>query len=244
MTSFETPILFEDDYLVVVNKPAGLLVHKSAIDKHETEFLLQQLRDRLGCHLFPVHRLDKPTSGVIAFAKDPETASGLQAVLAHHSSKKCYLLLCRGFVAEEGVIDHPLKPIADFKRARKKIQDKPAQDAVTHFQCLAQAEIDVAIDKYPKSRFSLVAAQLETGRKHQIRRHFKHLSHPIIGCPKYGKSRYNQYFAEQVSAAGLMLHAWQLEFSHPISQGRVQLVAPVPQRLQTALTHLKITLPT
>lgn len=236
----QASILFEDEYLVVANKPAGLLVHKSTIDKYETEFLLQQLRDLVDCFLYPVHRLDKPTSGVIAFAKTPEVASQLQIEFSAPESHKRYWLICRGFVAANGIIDHPLKPIADFKRERKKPKVKPAQEAQTHFRCLAQAEINAAIDKYPQSRFSLVEADILTGRKHQIRRHFKHISHPIIGCPKYGKSRYNQYFSDVLGAPGLMLHAKELEVRHPVTGHVFKVAAPIPERFVKALDYLGI----
>lgn len=233
-------ILFEDEYLVVANKPAGLLVHKSNIDKFETNFLLQQLRDQLNCYLYPVHRLDKATSGAIAFAKSPEVASQLQTALGSLDAQKHYLLICRGFLPEAGMVNHPLKPIADFKRERKKPKDRPAQEAVTRYRCLGHAEINVAIDKYPQSRFSLVQATLETGRKHQLRRHFKHLSHPIIGCPKYGKSLYNRYFSEQLGASGLMLHAWQLQIKHPVTQQPLAVTAPLPEHLTRALNCLSL----
>lgn len=236
----QASILFEDEHLVVANKPAGLLVHKSTIDKYETEFLLQQLRDQLGCFLYPVHRLDKPTSGVIAFAKTPEVASQLQADLSAPESHKRYWLICRGFVAPNGIIDHPLKPIADFKRERKKPKVKPAQEAQTRFRCLANAEINVEIDKYPQSRFSFVEAEILTGRKHQIRRHFKHISHPIIGCPKYGKSRYNQYFSDVLGAPGLMLHAKELEVCHPVTRQTLKVAAPMPERFTKALDCLGV----
>ena len=220
-TPFEPPalnILYEDDSLVAVCKPEGLLVHKSNIDKHETVFLLQQLRDQIGCYIYPVHRLDKPTSGVIIFAKSPEVAAAIKLQMENNCAIKEYLLLCRGYCPESGRIDHPLKPIVDFKNKRGKAQaQKPAQEAVTDFERLATIEITAAIDKYPTSRFSLVKARLQTGRKHQIRRHFKHLSHPIIGCPKYGKSKYNHYFAQHFGAGRLLLHAYRLVLEHPVT---------------------------
>ena len=167
---------------------------------------------------------------------------------------KEYLLICRGYCPAQGIIDHALKPINDFKNKRskhnvKKVKaapfnstlnsfdvniaqqnalshkQKPAQNAVKHFKQLATIEIDAAIDRYPNSRFSLVNAQLQTGRKHQIRRHFKHISHPIIGCPKYGKSKYNHYFAEHLAAPRLLLHAYCLSFIHPVTQQTIVIKA-------------------
>lgn len=222
-------ILFEDDDYVAVDKPAGLLVHKSNIDKHETQFLLQQLRDQIGCYIYPVHRLDKPTSGVIIFGKNPEAVAALKIQMESNEAIKEYLLVCRGYCPEQGVIDHALKPINDFKNKRdkacKKTEEKPAQEAVTHFKRLAVVEVDAQIDRYPKSRFSLVRAHLHTGRKHQIRRHFKHLSHPLIGCPKYGKSVYNHYFAQYFSAPRLLLHAYRLSFRHLATGAHISITA-------------------
>ena len=220
-------ILYNDDQLVAVDKPAGLLVHKSNIDKHETRFLLQQLRDQLGCFVYPIHRLDKPTSGVIVFAKQPEIAALIQAQMEVNTATKHYLLVCRGYLKGEGLIDHALKPINDFKHKNKQALDKPAQEAKTAYQSLATYELDACIDRYPKSRFSLIKASLLTGRKHQIRRHFKHLSHPIIGCPRYGKSNYNHYFANVLGAPRLLLHAWQLTLEHPISKASLSITAPL-----------------
>lgn len=241
-------ILFEDADYIAVDKPAGLLVHKSNIDKHETQFLLQQLRDQIGCFIYPVHRLDKPTSGVIIFGKNPEAVAALKAQMESCKAKKEYLLICRGYCPLEGIIDHALKPINDFKNKRSKLgvkkmnsesshsaetcqsnatsnKQKPAQSAITHFKRLATVEIETQIDRYPQSRFSLVNAQLQTGRKHQIRRHFKHLSYPIIGCPKYGKSNYNHYFAKHFSASRLLLHAYRLSFFHPVTLQKIVITA-------------------
>ena len=235
MSADEKPtlkILYQDEYFVAVDKPAGLLVHRSAIDKHETLFLLQLLRDQIGCHIFPVHRLDKPTSGAIIFAKSPSAAALLQEELNAERTignvKKEYLLVCRGFCAEQGVVDHPLKPIHDFKKKNNAVvTEKPVQTAVTEYQRLHTIELASAIDKYPTSRYSLVKANLITGRKHQLRRHFKHLSHPIIGCPKYGKSTHNQYFASTLGVSRLLLHAYRLCFFHPMLSKSVEIHAPL-----------------
>lgn len=225
-------ILYQDDYIVAVDKPAGLLVHRSAIDKHETRFLLQLLRDQIGCHIFPVQRLDKPTSGVIVFAKSPSIAALLQEQLTLERTtgdvKKEYLLICRGFCEERGMIDHPLKPINDFKKkSSAPAPEKPAQAAVTEYQRLHTIELANQVDKYASSRYSLVKANLLTGRKHQLRRHFKHLSHPIIGCPKYGKSTHNRYFSTSLGVSRLLLHAYRLRFYHPMLSETIEIRAPV-----------------
>ncbi|WP_193164762.1 pseudouridine synthase [Microbulbifer hainanensis] len=219
-------ILFEDAYLVAAYKPEGWLVHRSAIDRHETRFLLQYLRDRVGCHLYPIHRLDKPTSGVIVFGKSGEVAAQVQAQMESDASVKKYIAVCRGYCPEEGVIDYPLPPVADFKHQRKRPKaDLPRQPAITLFHRLDTIEIPYAVDRYPSSRYSLVEIQLKTGRRHQIRRHFKHIHHPLIGCPKYGKSVHNRFFAEHYGCSRLLLHALQLQLNHPVTGERLNLVA-------------------
>jgi len=218
MTDTPLKILYQDNDLVAVHKPEGLLVHKSNIDKYETQFLLQILRDQIGKHLYPVHRLDKPTSGVIVFGLSSASAANIQAQMESNKAKKDYLLVCRGYCPESGRIDHSLKPIDDFKSKRDKPkQEKPAQDAITEFKRLDTIELDVEVDRYPASRYSFVLAGLLTGRKHQIRRHFKHISHPIIGCPKYGKSTHNRYFANELDAPRLLLHSYRMTLDHPVS---------------------------
>lgn len=220
-------IIFEDPYLVAAYKPQGWLVHRSNIDRHETQFLLQYLRDLVGCHLYPIHRLDKPTSGVILFAKSSEVAANAQAALASEKSVKGYIAVCRGWCPEEGVIDYPLAPVNDFKHQRKRPKaDLPRQPAVTRFRRLDTVELPYAVDRYPTSRYSLVEIELETGRRHQIRRHFKHIHHPLVGCPKYGKSVHNRFFAGQFGCARLLLHAHRLELDHPVTGERLRLSAP------------------
>lgn len=241
-------LLFEDEHFVAVDKPAGLLVHRSNVDKHETHFLLQQLRDQIGTHVFPVHRLDKPTSGVIVFAKSPSAAALLQAQMTAERddatrAHKQYLLVCRGYVPLTGMIDHDLNPIDPFKSKRNKtLASRPAQAAQTAFTRLFTVELDAAVDKYPSSRYSLVSAELITGRKHQLRRHFKHLAHPIIGCPKYGKSSHNRYFADVLGVPRLLLHAYRLSFEHPLTQQMVDIVAPPSGTFATVLERFNWTL--
>lgn len=223
----DTPeLIYEDEHLIAAYKPEGWLVHRSDIDRHETQILLQYLRDLTGCHLYPVHRLDKPTSGVLVFAKSGEVAAALQAQLDSETSTKQYLAVCRGYCPEQGVIDHPLPPVADFKHQRKRPKSElPRQEAITHFRRLATVELPFEVDRYPCSRYSLVEVELITGRRHQIRRHFKHIHHPLIGCPKYGKSTHNRFFAEQLQCARLMLHAYRLRIQHPVTNAPLDLRA-------------------
>lgn len=183
-SSTESPIeiLYEDEFLVAINKEAGLLVHRSWLDKGETRFAMQLTRDAVGCHVFPVHRLDKPTSGVLLFAKSSEVARRLGEAFTEHRVTKQYLAVVRGYMPEQGTIDHALSFKPDAIADKFANLDKPAQEAVTHWQSLAQIELPVAVsNKHNTSRYSLVRLTPETGRKHQLRRHMKHLFHPIVG---------------------------------------------------------------
>ncbi len=225
----ENPLIeiYRDRWLLVVHKPAGLLVHRSPIDRHETEFALQYAR-RLngGEHVYPVHRLDRPTSGLLVFARDADTASRLGKVLMAGQVSKTYLALVRGWAAEQGVIDHPLREHATDRRCKDEPQ--PLREALTHFKRLATTEIPVAVEGYPQSRYSLLALYPETGRKHQLRRHMQHISHPIIGDTNYGRTRHNKYFAERFGYSRLLLAATELAFAHPVT-GKPLRVQSLPE---------------
>ncbi|MGF2736149.1 pseudouridine synthase [Marinobacter sp. DUT-1] len=220
--------LYRDDQLLVVHKPAGLLVHRSPIDKHETEFALQYARSLNGGeHVYPVHRLDRPTSGVLVFARDPETARRLGLAMMAGKVSKTYLAMVRGWPPGEGTIDHPLREEPEDRRL--KGQERPVRDARTRYRTLATTEIPVAVEKYPTSRYAMVELYPETGRKHQLRRHMKHISHPIIGDANHGRGRHNRYFAERFGEGRLMLAATRMAFSHPVSGERVIFDAPLEQ---------------
>lgn len=233
-------VLTNHDLFIAVNKPAGMIVHRSELADDNAPDLLTQLQAQQGYSLHPVHRLDRPTSGVMLFAKSSSACALLQEAL--QSATKTYLLVCRGHIAAPGTVDHPLKRIYDSphdKRKRKKGLASPInyQDAVTHYQPTALTELDAAIDKYPTSRYSLVNATIDSGRRHQIRRHFKHLSHPIIGCPKYGKSTHNRYFAEQLGINRLLLHSQSIELR--LAGETLNLIAPLDDQFQLAVDLFK-----
>ncbi|HEY0893187.1 MAG TPA: tRNA pseudouridine(65) synthase TruC [Cellvibrio sp.] len=221
------PIIYRDEYLVAINKPGGLLVHRSEIDRHETRFAVQLLRDQIGHMVYPIHRLDKPTSGVLVFALSSDVARQLGDIFSRHALTKTYVALVRGFAPEQGIIDHPLVEELDKYTDKKARTDKPAQEAVTEFKTLAQIEFPFSIDKYPCTRYSLVQCSPHTGRKHQIRRHMKHISHPIIGDAKHGKGNHNRFFQEQFTCDGLMLASTTMEFIHPITNEALTLTAPL-----------------
>jgi len=216
MTPNPLTVLYQDAQLLAVHKPAGLLVHRSPIDRHETEFALQYARALNGGeHVYPVHRLDRPTSGVLLFARDPETARLVGQAMMAGEVEKTYLAMVRGWAPESGVIDHRLKDEPEDRRLRGT--EQPVREALTHFRRLATTEIPVAIERYPTSRYSLVELYPKTGRKHQLRRHMKHINHPIIGDANHGRGRHNRYFAERFGEGRLMLAATRLSLSHPAS---------------------------
>lgn len=224
--------VYRDDWLLAVHKPAGLLVHRSPIDRHETEFALQYARELNGGeHVYPLHRLDRPTSGLLVFARDPGTASTLGKALMAGEVRKTYLAMVRGWAAEEGLIDHPLREHAIDRRARD--EEQPLREALTRYRRLATTEIPVQIERYPASRYSLLALYPQTGRKHQLRRHMQHIAHPIVGDTNYGRTRHNHYFAERFGQARLMLAAVGLSFRHPASGAELRLhAAPEESFLQ------------
>jgi tRNA pseudouridine65 synthase len=227
-TSEETEILeiiYQDDYLVAVNKPAGLLVHRSMIDRHETRFALQMVRNQVGQHVYPIHRLDKPTSGVLLFALNPEIAKIMGEKFASRETCKTYLAIVRGYTEAEAVIDYALKEELDKKSDKKAKQDKAPQEAVTHYQRLATAELNIAVGRYETARYSLVRIQPQTGRKHQIRRHFKHIFHPIVGDTTHGDGKHNQLFRNEFVCHRLLLAATSLSFDHPVNKTKVVIQA-------------------
>jgi tRNA pseudouridine65 synthase len=221
------PILFQDDAIVVVNKPSGLLVHRSPIDRHETRFAVQLLRDQLGRRVFPVHRLDKGTSGALAFALDSATAAVLAEQFAGRQVRKTYVAIVRGWPQPAGVIDHPLDAVQDAYAPNADSAPKPCR---TVYRRLATVELPVRVDRYPTSRYALVELEPETGRRHQLRRHLAHLSHPIVGDSTYGKGRHNRLFAERYGVRRLLLACVGLEFTHPASGATVRVqAAPGPE---------------
>lgn len=231
-------ILFRDEHYIAINKPAGLLVHRSKIDRHETRFAMQLLRDQIGQHVFPVHRLDKPTSGVLLFALSPEDARQLSEQFNAGGVEKQYLAIVRGFAQEHDRIDYPLKERLDKMTDAKADQNKPAQAAVTRYRRLAKAELPYPVGRYASCRYSLLELWPETGRKHQIRRHMKHIFHPIIGDTTYGDGKHNAFFRQQLHLHRLMLAATKLVFQHPFSGNSIELVAPLDAEFRQAYSAL------
>ena len=234
-------IVFQDESLVAINKPTGLLVHRSRLDVHATEFAMQRLRDQVGQPVFPVHRLDRPTSGVLLFALDKATATAVGKQFAQRTVEKTYHAIVRGFVAENGEWDEPLLEKHDRIVDQQAKQDKAAQPATTRFTCLQQWEVPYSAGKYPSSRYSLALIRPLTGRKHQIRRHFNHMAHPIIGDTTYGDRRHNRLFAQQLDSHRLLLVATSLKLTHPVTGNRLTIAAGLGKAFEQVIENLNET---
>jgi tRNA pseudouridine65 synthase len=218
-------ILYQDAYIVAINKPSGLLVHKSPIDKHEIRFALQEIRDQIGQYVYPVHRLDKPTSGVLLFGLSKEIAHELSEAFRNNEIKKEYVAVVRGYTDKSGVIEHPLKQMLDTKAEKERGITKEEQEAKTVYERLGTIELPYAVSRYPVARYSLVKLLPHTGRKHQIRRHMKHIHHHMIGDTKHGRGEHNKLFREHYGMHRLLLHARKIDFKHPITQRLVSIEA-------------------
>lgn len=229
------PILYRDERLVVVDKPAGLLVHRSPIDRHETRFALQLVRDQLGQRVYTVHRLDKGTSGALAFALDPAAARAYMAAFAQRGVDKTYVALVRGWPPPAGCIERPLSAVEDERAGPQSIEPREAR---TSFVRLATYELPVRVDRYPTSRYALVQLAPETGRRHQLRRHLAHESHPIVGDSTYGKGRHNRLFAELFGVQRLLLACTGLRFAAIDGNATVTVAAPLAPEFAALLARL------
>ncbi len=231
-------ILYQDEYLVIINKPAGLFVHRSFMDKEEKYFALQLLRDQLGQYVYPVHRLDKPTSGVLIFALSSDVAKKFNMAFSAQTINKTYYALVRGHLHNEGLIDYALKEKLDKLGDKFVRKDKAPQSAQTYYKTIITASLPIALGKYSTVRYSLVKLQPKTGRRHQIRRHLAHLRHPIIGDINYGDNKQNPFFIEYFGFKRLMLMAKEISFIHPINQQLLTVSAPFDQQWQHVFKEL------
>ncbi|MFW6080953.1 MAG: pseudouridine synthase [Desulfosalsimonas sp.] len=215
-------ILYIDRDFVAVNKPAGLMVHRARGAPQETSFALQMVRDLIGARVYPVHRLDKPTSGVLVFGRHKEAASLLAQEFSGSRIYKRYLAVVRGHASGNGAIE---KPLAKYRE--RKIRTRLSQAARTRYLRLGITELPYPVGPYPTARYSLILASPETGRYHQIRRHLQHISHPVIGDRAHGDSSHNRFFAEVFGCSRLLLTAAELVFEHPYTHEKISIRAPV-----------------
>lgn len=217
----DLPLLYADDALVAVAKPSGLLVHRTKISAQDTRFALQLVRDALGGqHVYPAHRLDRATSGVLLFARTRESARALGEAFAGRRASKLYLAAVRGHPPETLRLDRALAP---FER-----REKPEREALTLVRRLGVATVAEPFGRYPERRYALVEAQPVTGRTHQIRRHLAGANHPILGDHRHGDYRHNRVFRERYGT-GLLLHAASLTVPHPETGEPLRLAAPLPE---------------
>ncbi|WP_426329674.1 pseudouridine synthase [Pedobacter sp. R-06] len=222
-------IIYQDENLIAINKPHGLLVHQSSIARDATEFALQLLRDQVGKHVSPVHRLDRKTSGILLFAFDKASEIAMHQQFMNTETDKKYLAILRGFTPDAMDIDYPLAK-----------ENGTMQDAFTSFRTLQRAEVAVAFGKHPTSRYSLVEATPKTGRMHQLRRHFSHILHPIIGDRTHGCNKQNKFFKDQWNMTTMLLHASELAFTHPITKEKIHLKAGLHDEFKRVMDFMKM----
>ncbi|WP_252728190.1 pseudouridine synthase [Alteromonas sp. C1M14] len=216
-------ILYQDEHVVAMDKPPGLLVHRSPIDKRETQFAVQQLRDKVGRHVYPVHRLDRPTSGVLLFAFDGQTASALGQAMMNKQIAKRYVALVRGWMFGSGFIDYALSFKRDKYADAHRGENIPPQSAQTEYETLQRFLLPEPVGRYAEARYSLVALQPFTGRKHQLRRHLVHLRHPIIGDTTHGDGKQNKFAREYFDFGHLALTCTHMHFIHPVTNKRISV---------------------
>jgi len=221
-------ILFLDEYLVAINKPHGLLVHRSKIAVNTDEFALQLLRDQLNKKVYPCHRLDRKTSGVLLFAFSSEVQKLVNDQFMAKTVVKEYFAIVRGFILESGRINYPL---TDLKGKTK--------DALTYFEVMETSEIPIPLGKFETSRYSLVLIKPETGRMHQIRKHFAHIFHPIVGDRPHGCNKQNKLFLEKWNMKSMLLHAYKLKLKHPILSNEIEISAEISSEFKRSMQFLE-----
>jgi tRNA pseudouridine65 synthase len=210
-------ILHRDEHLLAVDKPTGLAVHRSELTGADDDFLVERVRRETARHWFLAHRLDRATSGVVLLAADKQVAAALGEQFMSRAVRKTYLAVCRGWPESPGTIDHPL--------------DAPgrpdAKEATTNYRVLATHTWDIAMGRYPQQRYALVEVEPVTGRYRQIRRHFKHVSHHLIGDTSEGRGDHNRLFRQHLRVHRLLLHAWRIALAHPVTGAPLALEAPL-----------------
>ncbi len=225
-TSLPLEIVFESSDLIAINKPNGLLVHRSRIAKDAKEFALQKLRDQIGARVFLTHRLDRKTSGVLLFAKNEEANKTVQKLFSDRKVNKIYHAIVRGFIQDQGVIDYPLT------------EERKTKEAITSFQCLQHFEINLPFGKHATSRYSLVELKPSTGRYHQLRKHMAHIFHPIIGDRPHGCNKQNKLWKTEFNMTSMLLHAKHLHFSLDENQV-IEIEAKYSPAFQKVLSFLE-----
>lgn len=212
-------LLYVDEHVVVANKPSGLLVHRGW--DNDDDVAMFRVRDAIGAYVYPLHRLDRGTSGALVFARTKEAAQTLARSFEEGLIDKSYLALVRGVPPEEGVIDYPIP----------RAENGPRVPAITRFRRARASTVD---------RCSLVVAFPETGRLHQIRRHLRHINHPLVGDVAYGSGVINRHYRATYALHRLGLHAHAIAFDHPTTKQRISVRAPLPEDFAGALEKLAL----
>ncbi len=219
-------MLYRDERLVAVCKPSGLVVHRSQ-RAGDSDNVMRRLRAQLGVMVWPVHRLDRGTSGVLLFALDTATARALAEAFASRAVDKAYLAVVRGWPPESALLDRPIRG-----------EDGRESPAVTRVTRLATVELPVPVAPHPTARYALVLARPLTGREHQIRRHLRSLNHPVVGDTTWGVGDHNRLFRERFGSRRLLLHAFALRLAWPSEGQQLELRAPLPDDLAPTLAAL------
>ena len=236
-------ILYASGGVIAAHKPSGMLVHRSALDGSATVVLLSVLRDQLGYPVWPVNRLDRGTSGIVLLCSERTQINKLAAQFAEGTVGKHYLAVVRGHPPRELLIDHPLRPQEDDHGWHPDPARCAPRAARTGLVRIATAELPVCVDRYPTSRYALVALTPQTGRRHQLRRHMKHISHPVIGDATYGKGRHNRFVADALGGGRLMLASTALRFWHPFLNETVTVTCPPSSDFRRVTEAMGWTLP-
>jgi len=223
MAEAPLPVLYRDARFIAVNKPSGLLVHRTELDA-ERDVALQRVRDQIGQRVYPVHRLDRATSGALVFGLDPSAAAALATAFRGQRVGKLYLAVVRGWPPPSGVIDRPI--------ARRRGGEK--RPARTRFRTLATVQLPIPVSKWPTARYALVVTCPLSGRRHQIRRHLAAISHPVAGDTTHGDGRHNRLLRNHFDSHRLLLHAWRISWPQE-NAGRVRVSAPLPPEASRVL---------
>ena len=220
-------IIFQDNYFVAINKPHGLLVHRTRIAGDADVFALQLLRDQLQRHVYPVHRIDRKTGGVLLFSLDDEIHKTMQVAFANKEIQKKYIAIVRGYTEDQGTIDYPLLK-----------ENGNMQEAITHYKSIDRTELNIPFGNFQTSRYSLLEVTPETGRYHQIRRHLDHIHHPIIADRPHGCNKQNKLFKEKFGLMTMMLHASELTFIHPVTNTEITIVAKIQSEFRRMIHEM------
>lgn len=223
----ELEILYQDTSLVAINKPHGLLVHRTRIAADANMFALQILRDQLGMHVYPLHRIDRKTGGILLFGLNSEIDKSMQTAFAERKISKKYLAIVRGYTEDQGTIDYPLKK-----------ENGKIQEAETNYKTIDKTELPIPFGQHETSRYSLLEVCPTTGRYHQIRKHLAHLHHPIIGDRPHGCNKQNKLFKERFQLTTMMLHASELAFKHPVTKESITIKAKLQVEFKRMINEL------